>query len=190
MSISAEFAKTNEKIKEVEQRVVTLEASATWANDAINEIHNLHFPKIREEMATIDNKRIQLESWGRKWNLIVRGIPGKINELPKDTNVVFRKFLINELKLDRDYAGSILFEAIHRLPTPTDDENNKNIIVRFMSLVDCDTVLQQAFRELRRGCGKAVVTDLAPEVAKLRSTLLKKRKDMPEEEKKTPAWYI
>lgn len=181
-SFSQELKNVKEDVCVLKEKVDVLDSAATWVNSEITDLHSKHLPSLRDKLEEEKNDRLALDLWGRKWNLVVRGIPGTSKELPKDTLVKFREFLVDELKLDKSYVNSILVQAIHRLQSGDDDK--KNIIVRFVSLIDRDTVLNQAISVLRPGCGKAVITDLPPSLSKLRGELLHKRSKMHESERK------
>jgi hypothetical protein len=57
------------------------------------------------------------------------------------------------------------------------------IIVRFSSLPDRDLVLNST-KHLTRNCGFSVMTDLPPNLSKLRSDLLTRRYNMPADERR------
>ncbi|OWF48114.1 hypothetical protein KP79_PYT26132 [Mizuhopecten yessoensis] len=152
-------------------------------------LHNQHLPEFVAKIKEESNERVKLELWGRKWNLVIKGLPGSSAETPKETEVKFRTFLKTELKLSGEHVDSILLQAIHRLPSG--DIHSRNFIVRFMSLIDRDMVMKSAMGNLKAGCGKAVMTDLTPELSKLRGALLKKRREMaPSLKAKTKLVYL
>jgi hypothetical protein len=62
------------------------------------------------------------------------------------------------------------------------DENKRNCMVRFSSLMDRDEVLQKEIA-LKSGSGYSVVPDLPPSVNILRSKLLSEKRNMSPEEK-------
>jgi hypothetical protein len=64
----------------------------------------------------------------------------------------------------------MLLTAVHCLPGGM-DENKRNCMVRFSSLMDRDEVLQKEIA-LKSGSGYSVVPDLPPSVSILRSKLL------------------
>ena len=73
------------------------------------------------------------------------------------------------------------FAACHRLPGGPDVK--KNIIVRFVNLLDRDDVLAHAMK-LPAKSGYSVVPDLPPEIAEVRHKLLMERHEMSAAEKK------
>ena len=121
---------------------------------------------------------MKLELWGRKWNLVFRGIPGAKDEPPRATEKVIREYFTNTLKLPSDTAESILFQAVHRLPGGK--QTHRNVIVRFSNLIDRDEILERA-RKLPPRSGTSVVPDLPPEIGECRAKLLKKRRAMSDE---------
>jgi hypothetical protein len=86
-------------------------------------------------------KSLKLEMWGRKWNLVLRDIPGKLDETPRVTEI-----------------NVMLLTAVHRLAGGM-DENKRNCIVCFSNLLDRDEVLQKGIA-LKPGSGYSVVPDL------------------------------
>ena len=79
--------------------------------------------------------------WGRKWNLVFRDIPGKLDETPRVAEI-----------------NVMLLTAVHRLAGGM-DENKRNCIVCFSNLMDRDEVLQKGIA-LKPGSGYSVVPDL------------------------------
>ncbi|OWF43051.1 hypothetical protein KP79_PYT24938 [Mizuhopecten yessoensis] len=92
----------------------------------------------------------------KKWNLVLRGIPGNTKELPPNTQFAVRGFFKNT---PAHIADAMLFQAIHRLTNGA--EEKRNIIVRFVSLQDRDKVLSLGFKN-KHGSSFAVVPDLPP----------------------------
>jgi hypothetical protein len=104
-------------------------------------------------------KSLKLEMWGRKWNLVLRDIPGKLDETPRVTEI-----------------NVMLLTAVHRLAGGI-DENKRNCIVCFSNLMDRDEVLQKGIA-LKPGSGYSVVPDLPPSVSILRSKLLNEKRNV------------
>ena len=180
--IKSEIAKTN-------NRVDVLESNAELVNDNLQNIHNNIVPNLEEKINEEANERVRLELWGRKWNLVIGGINGTLNETPRITESRVRAFFVTSLGMPKEEAKSILLQAVHRLPGG--DDNKRRIIVRFNSLMVRDEILSRAIRTLKRGCGFSVVPDVPPSVATLRYKLLMKRREMPvEEQKKTKLVYL
>jgi hypothetical protein len=80
--------------------------------------------------------------WGRKWNLVLRGIPGKLDETPRVTEIKVRESFEKQLGISNERANVMLLTAVHRLLGGM-DENKRNCIVRFSSLMDRDEVLTE-----------------------------------------------
>ncbi|KAK3108492.1 hypothetical protein FSP39_009141 [Pinctada imbricata] len=170
------------EISEIKSRVNELEASAENVQQDIQDIFETSIPAVRDSVAVERKNRLKLDMWGRKWNLIVMGIPGTLRESPRDSEKAFRKMLVENLKFEQEYAQSILLQAVHRLPGGK-EEGKRNMIVRLNSLMDRDEILGSA-RKLPRGTGIGVVPDLPPEISELRSKLLKERRSLPEQVRK------
>lgn len=126
-------------------------------------------------------ERLKLEQWDRKWNVIIRGIEGTLKEQVRETESKVRGFIKELFHLSPTLAESVIFQAVHRLPGWV--EGKRSIIVRFVSLMDRDDVLE-AGKKLTRGTGYSVVPDLPPDASRIRSELLNKLRPMPAEEKR------
>lgn len=172
------------RLSVVEKKIETIEGAIVYSNDEFKTLHETTIPDIDSKLEGIKHERLKLELWGRKWNVIVRGIKtGLEYESPEATDKKFRCFMFEELKIARERINNMPFQAVHRLPK--DKEDRRNIIVRFNSLIDRDHVLESAMKTLRAGSGFSVVPDLPPEISKLRGKLLAERRNLSAEAKKT-----
>lgn len=133
------------------------------------------------QLQALAERHTKLDLWGRKWNLVIKGIPGPLNEDTYRTEKVTKQFMVDNLKIRETAVAKMNFSAAHRLPGGIDGK--KNIIVRFNSLKDRDLVLNSA-KNLKDQKGLSIMTDLPPELSKRRSELLKKRYQMPIEERR------
>ncbi|OWF53285.1 hypothetical protein KP79_PYT04602 [Mizuhopecten yessoensis] len=106
---------------------------------------------------------------------------GEVKEKPMYSLVAIRNFFKNSLKIHDDVVAQMLFQAVHRLPNGP--IGKRNIIVRFLSLMDRDFVLNQALSVLEPKSGFAVVPDLPFSLANLRYELLGERRQMRQEER-------
>ncbi|CAG2239931.1 unnamed protein product [Mytilus edulis] len=151
-------------------------------NSELHAIHNYTHSKSRE--------RLKLEIWGRKWNVVIRGVQGNPNhrELPKVTETFTRVFLKNTLNIPPERADNMLFTSVHRLPSS--DEDRRSIMLRLSSLIDRDDILKAAIKLPLRS-GYSVVPDLPPSLSVRRGELLKERRDLsPESRRKTKLVYL
>ena len=120
--------------------------------------------------------------WGRKWNVIVRGIDGSTQENGRVTLQKVTDFFRDVLKAPTDLLEDMQFQACHRLPGGNNSDK-PNIIVRFSSLLDRDDILSLAMK-LPPKSGYSVVVDVPKCVAEERAKLLNKRREMPIAERK------
>lgn len=178
--LHCELSGVRDDIGKLKTTVSHLEHFAEYANTSFQEIQEKTIPNIENKITSEENERIKLDMWGRKWNLVIRGVKGDLREKPRETEREVRTFFIETLKLEESYAKSMLFSAVHRLPGGT--EGYRNIIIRLNSLLDRDEVLSAAF-QLTKGSGFSVVPDLPNSVSKRRATLLEKRWKMAPQEK-------
>jgi hypothetical protein len=82
--------------------------------------------------------------WGRKWNLVFRGIEGEQDriERPREAEVLVRTFLKMVLSFAEDRADNMLFTAVHRLKSGP--VGRKSVILRLSSLIDRDEILEKS----------------------------------------------
>ena len=120
----------NKEIASIRKTVENLEHFANETHDRFREIHEQTLPNLESKLnETISNESIErtkLDLWSRKWNLIIRGVPGVVGEKPRETEKKVRNFLIATLHFGEPKANSMLFTAVHRLPSGRDSKNNDN----------------------------------------------------------------
>jgi hypothetical protein len=154
-------------------RVADMEAD----NDGINkEVSDQ--PRIEAKLKQLEESALKQDIWFRKWNLVVKGVTGPLNENDETTDQKVRAIFQDKLHVD---ASNFLFQAVHRLPGGPVDK--KNIICRFVDMRDRNKVLR-GLVHLPPGSDFSVVVDLPPELQKLRNKLLAERSRLPPERKK------
>ncbi|CAG2203562.1 BLM [Mytilus edulis] len=79
----------------MERRVDHIENHNEFMNSELHAIHNTHIPNLESLIEKEQTERLKLEIWGRKWNVVIRGVQGNPNhqELPKVTETFTRVFL-------------------------------------------------------------------------------------------------
>ncbi|VDI31602.1 Hypothetical predicted protein [Mytilus galloprovincialis] len=165
------------KQTETERRVDLIENHNEFVNSELHAIHNTHIPNLEK-------------IWGHKWNVVIRGVQGTPNqwELPKVTGAFTRVFLKNTLNIPPERADTMLFTAVHRLPSG--DEDRRSIMLRLSSLIDRDDI-QKAAIKLSPRSGYIVVPDLPPSLSVRQGELLKERQDLsPESRRRTKLVYL
>ena len=169
------------EIQELKTNIREIESAVQNTSEDIQDIHEKTIPEIKESVSTERKERLRLEVWGRKWNLIIKGVEGDTKEQPRTTERCVRAVLQDVLHIDSEHVQSILFQAAHRLPGGK--QGKKNIIIRLNSLIDRDEILVAA-RKLPHGTGVSIFPDLPPEISDLRSKLLQERFALPPGERK------
>jgi hypothetical protein len=53
---------------------------------------NTVVPNLEEKISDEKKERLKLEIWGRKWNLVISGIEGGLEEKPRETETKVRGF--------------------------------------------------------------------------------------------------
>jgi len=181
LHINTEVEMLKVKQEETEKRMGVIDNQIEFMNGELQDIHGKHIPGLDDKLEKESNERLKLELWGRKWNLIIRGLSGQDGEPPKTTQTVVRVFLNTKLGFDTEHVKNMLFTAVHRLPSgPTD---KRNVILRLSNLIDRDEILMTATK-LPPGSGFSVVPDLPPILASRRGELLRERSAMSVEERR------
>lgn len=166
-------------IHEIRADVDNLKEYTQHIDEAVREINERTIENLRVELNEERKKRLELEQWSRKWNVVIRGVGGDLKETPAETEGKVRDFFVKVLNFPR--GRDVLFQAVHRLPSG--QEGKRNIIARFLNLSDRDDVVRAAYK-LQRGSGFGVSPDLNPEASKLRSELLNERRELPLSERR------
>ena len=65
------------RVNSVEDRVDIIDNQVEYALTEFNELHNTHVPYLENKWDKEQSERLKLEMWGRKWNLVIRGIEGE-----------------------------------------------------------------------------------------------------------------
>ena len=188
LSCSRDVKSVRAELTAVTKRVDDLENYATNVEQSLRELNETTIVNIEQSVTDESHEREKLKHWGRKWNLVVKGVSGNLKERPRDTEKKVKQFMIDTLKLDAEFSNGCLFQAVHRLPSG--DTEKRSIIVLFVSLMDRDDVLTAA-RKLEKGSGYSVVPDLVPSANQLRIKLLGELRAMePDVRKKHRLVYL
>ena len=179
--IDFEIGVMKQKQAETEKKLGVIDNQIEFLNGEVHDFHNKYIPDLESKIEKEQNERLKLELWGRKWNLIIRGVSGVDREWPIVTEVNVRDFLAKVLGMEETRVKQMHFTAVHRLPSG--NGGRKNIILRLSRLIDRDDILKAATK-LEKGSGYSVVPDLPPSLATRRRELLKERAAMSAEEKR------
>ena len=74
--INTEVEMLKAKQADTEKRIEVIENQVEFANEELKDIHGIHIPNLENKIEKEEVERLKLELWGRKWNLIIRGIKG------------------------------------------------------------------------------------------------------------------
>ena len=188
LSHQKDLKSVRDDLDSVKVKVTDLEAYTQHVDQQLKEINEVALVNLRDSLTEEEIARVTLEQWGRKWNIVIRGVEGDLSERPRVTESKVRKFFVEQLKLDEKVVNGMYFQAVHRLPGG--DEHKRRIILRFLSLLDRDDVMEAA-RRLPKGSGFGVSPDLNPEASKLRGKLLSDLRAMePDDRKKHRLIYL
>ena len=105
-------------------------------------IRFIHFKEITLNKANITSDScpfldFDIPIFHGNFNTVLQGIPGKLDETPRVTEIKVRESFEKQLGISKERANVMLLTAVHRLPGRM-DENKRNCIVRFSSLMDRD----------------------------------------------------
>lgn len=140
-SIETRTKTLEDKVDTFEGKAESIDFTLQQQNDIIKDITETRLVNLDEKLQEEERSRLALEVWGRKWNLVIRGIDGSIRESPVVTEEKVRTFLSQDLKLNK---RSMIFAAVHRLPVRNSiitnqsgasrDTTAPNILVRFIHI--------------------------------------------------------
>ena len=85
MAINNEIRTMKQKIKETNERVGLLESHVELVNDQIKTLNGETVSNLEDNLNEEANERIRLELWRRKWNVVISGIEGTLNETHRVT---------------------------------------------------------------------------------------------------------
>ena len=188
----------NHSIKKLNDNLAKIEAETQKAfdfdNDRIVAIEKSLANAKPESVEKLEERIKQLEEtnqyqeWrSRRYNLLVYGIKEGNDE---DTAGVFKKFLIDNCKIEGDRVEKIGIANCHRIPkNPDSDPDYKPgapnaIIIKFLTMKDRNTVMASA-RNLPKGM--AVRTDLPKALKTKRARLARQAYQIRKTEKKQTA---
>ena len=172
---------TNE-VDSLKSRTEQLERYAMHSEHTFKTYNEVTLPAINQRIDSANHDNTRLEMWGRKWNVIVRGIDGYTQENGRVTLQKVTDFFRDVLKAPTVLLEDMQFQAYHRLPGGNNSDK-PNIIVRLSSLLDRDDILSLAMK-LPPKSGYSVVVDVPKCVVEERANLLNKRREMPIAERK------
>jgi hypothetical protein len=85
MTFDKDIQKVNHEMARISGKVSVLDSNAQLVNDDLENIHNTVVPNLEEHISDENKERLKLEIWGRKWNLVISGIEGNLEEKPRET---------------------------------------------------------------------------------------------------------
>jgi len=125
------------------------------------------------EVSALRQSLLQSQVHERKHNLLIYGLEGNENS-PRETIEIIRKFAVEKLKMDEDFAKRISFKNAHRLRKR--ENATTPIIAVFLFWTERDAFLR-AGKNLA-GSRISIRTDLPPELKLKRSILAREAFEM------------
>ncbi len=95
--------------------------------------------KLQKEIDDLKKARLTAELYSKKSNLLFHGIAERPGE---DTESVLRTFLADQVKYD--YAHTIAFANVHRLPSKNHSDRPNPIIAKFHEMKNRNEILSKA----------------------------------------------
>ena len=168
------FQRLNSSLEDIRESVLTVRKRVDVLENTQTDLSG--------KFNSLEEEQLAQDLWARKWNLRIFGLRGKRNENAFETEQAVRDFFLNSLKMDGQVVNRILFQASHRLPSGPDGK--KTIIVRLVNLSYKDMIFEAA-RKLAKDSGISIAHDLPKPLVTLKKNLLDRKKQLPEEERKT-----
>ena len=183
----------NETLRDIKNK---LEAkpdgdSVQFNAESITKIEKTLLPQLKQKMSEDLNKAkgevlkhvkentdrlVTQEGHSRRKNVIING---KVeNPDGENTEEVVRKFLVDDLKMEKDKVDKIILRDTHRLATPKNRDGTprnvpKPIIVAFVCQKDRNDVMRSAYH--LKGSTHSMKSDLPKELNDIRSAMLTER---------------
>ena len=172
--------------KKLTDKISSLEKSLSDLSDRYSTLTKSVLPAIASHVANVTNqlalKDLELETHGRKWNLLLYGIEGDEGEAQHKTRESVMKFAQEKLKLN---ITNIHLAACHRLSR----KRNAGIIIRFCDLSMRD--LWMASTKHLQGTNYSLSPDLPPKVRQMKNAVMLHRKSLdPEARRKSKVRYL
>ena len=125
------------------------------------------------ETEALTIRQLDLDTWNRKWNLVVSGIDGTPNEHEAVTKAAVLTAIQSLGQGCEDIEVGDL-SAAHRLDHA---DSGSDIVVRFLHLWDRDRVLRNCwrFKDIDGSEDVRITADIPPPIRPMRNELLKKR---------------
>ena len=166
LSLKSDFQKVEkrleDKINSVEKRTEELEIKVDKQDKRLLELESgfeaglSGAPCSSDEIEKLKEELEKQQTYTRRFNLVVRGIPRKANETNSDIQSHFENYCLYKLGV-----SSLNIDKIHRLPDPN------LVLVRFVCLKDRDRVWSA-----RRTCKDLFIQQDLPKTARERANLL------------------
>lgn len=100
-----------------------------------------------DENKRLSEKCVAHESYSRRKNLIIRGIPESADETEEQCSKLVKDFIVNKMSVNKKSADDMIFAQCHRLGQKVKKGNtiNRPVIIRFHDFNDRKLVWSQRF---------------------------------------------
>jgi hypothetical protein len=171
------FGEINEKISNLTTKFENLEEEVETVKKAQSE-DRAEIQNLAGEVNTLRQSLLHSQVHSRKYNLLIYGLEG-YETTPSATIDKIRKFAVENLKLDEQFANRMAIRNAHRLQRR--EGRTTPIIAVFLFWTERDTFLR-AGRNLA-GTKMQICTDLPPELKQKRGQLAHKAFEIRRDEK-------
>lgn len=114
--VNREIDQVKEEVTEVKKTMAGLQSFAEFTNDSLKEIHEKTVPTLEnsfdDKIQGEKQERLKLEQWGRKWNVIIRGVEGTLKEHARETESKVRSFIKELLRLSPTFEDQVFKRCI------------------------------------------------------------------------------
>ena len=114
------------EVKEMKEEFDNLKQYAENIDEAVKDINEKTIENLKTQLSDETKKRLELEQWSRKWNVIIRGIEGQLDESPAVTESKVREFMVNVLKLPKTTVYGSVSSSVGKSNGPSVDSSDNS----------------------------------------------------------------
>ena len=114
------------EVKEMKEEFENLKQYAENIDEAVKDINEKTIENLKTQLSDETKKWLELEQWSRKWNVIIRGIEGQLDESPAVTESKVREFMVNVLKLPKTKKYGSVSSSVGKSNGPSVDSSDNS----------------------------------------------------------------
>ena len=190
-----------EDLKKLEEENESIRKSLTWAMNEITDLKKFQtntneelceakelLLKVNQELDLLQRRNIKLEAQSRRNNIKFYNVKEtENNDGFKETEIVLKRLLVDQLKMPKEEVANLEFERVHRIPTRRSKESDpgkpRSIIAKMSFYKDKNRIFQYV-KNIDRNTKIGVADDFPKEIEKIRKDLLPVLKNAKKEKAK------